>query len=197
VPGVAPPPDVLPLDGWEQALGTNGPGDVDAANLTVVVVKGELLRRYPSTIITAEHGTWSTDAQGVTTFANDGPVARELFRGFLDPDVTYVALCVPIDTLLTYDPAHPYDCWYLSFRQPLDEPRFGLDESDPEQENQPNREDDPDNWSWAGLPGGAGQSHLTPGAVFAADNSAKVAKSLFQRPFRLLLRARDYLPGSG
>ncbi len=57
VPGVAPPPDVLPLDGWEQALGTNGPGDIDAANLTVVVVKGELLRRYPSTIITAEHGT--------------------------------------------------------------------------------------------------------------------------------------------
>jgi hypothetical protein len=99
--------------------------------------------------------------------------------------------------LLTYDPDHPYDCWYLSLRQPLDEPRFGLDESDPAEANQPNREDDPDNWSWAGLPGGAGRPHLTPGSVFAADNSAKVATSLFQRPFRLLLRARDYLPGGG
>jgi hypothetical protein len=196
VPGVAATADVAPLDRWELGLGANGPGGAAAADLSVVVVKGELLRRYPSTIITAEHGTWSTNG-GVTTFTNDGPVAAELFRGSLDPDVTYVALDVPIDTLLSYDPDSPYDCWYLSLRQPLDEPRFGLDEADPEQANEPNREDDPDNWSWAGLPGGAGQRHLTPASVFAADNSAKVARLLFQRPFRLLLRARDFVPGGG
>jgi hypothetical protein len=33
--------------------------------------------------------------------------------------------------------------------------------------------------------------------VFASDNSAKVARLLFQRPFRLLLRARDFVPGGG
>jgi hypothetical protein len=199
VPGVAAPPDITPLHGWDQALGANGPGGPGEGSLTVVVVKGELLRRYPSTIVTAEHGTWTT-ANGVTTFTNDGPVATEVFRGFLEPDVTYVALDVDVDTLREHDPDRPYDCWYLSFRQPLDEPRFGLDESDPDEGNRPNREQDPDNWSWGGLPPGADGRpplHLTPASVFAADNSARVATTLFQRPFRLLVRARDYLPGGG
>jgi hypothetical protein len=196
VHGADDEPDIEPLDGWTRALGANRQGDQDADGLTIVVVKGELLRRYPATIITAEHGTWETEDR-VTTFTNDGRFAKELFRGFLEPDVTYVALGVSADTLLEYDRDHPYDCWYLSFRQPLDEPRFGLDASDPTQANQPNRENDPDNWSWAGLPGPPGQRHLTPASVFAADNSAKVATRLFQRPFRLLLRARDYLPGGG
>jgi hypothetical protein len=186
---------IEPLETWTRALGANGYRDQDAGGLTVVAVKGDLLRRYPATIITAEHGTWTTE--NATTFTNDGPSAKELFRGFLEPDVTYVALDVSMDTLLEYDPRHPYDCWYLSFRQPLDEPRFGLDASDPDQVNQPNREDDPDNWSWAGLPDRSDPRHLTPASVFADDNSARVATRLFQRPFRLLLRARDYLPGGG
>jgi hypothetical protein len=189
--------DTTPVHAWIHGLGDNGPRGPGAGGLSVVVVKGELLRRYPATIVTAEHGTWSIGADGVTTFTNDGPVAHEVFRGFLDPDVTYVALDRDVDTLLAYDADHPNDCWYLSFRQPIDEPRFGLDEADPAEANEPNRADDPDHWSWGGLAGGAGQPHLTPEAVFAADNSAKVAKGLFQRPFRLLLRARDYLPGGG
>jgi hypothetical protein len=196
VPGTSPPADVAPLDGWTLGLGHNEPGGPRPAPLTVVVLKGDLLRRYPSTIVTAELGTTSVDA-GTTTFVNDGPVATELFRGFLDPDITYVALNVDIDTLRQFDAATPRHGWYISLRQPLDEPRFGLDEADPSQANVPNDVGDPDNWSWAGLGDGAGHPHLTPASLFAPASSAQVAKGLFQRPFRLLLRAHDYLPAGG
>ena len=202
VPGTSPPADITPLDGWQQGLGDNGPGGPGAKQLTVVVVKGDLFRRYPSTIVTAEYGTTSADAGG-TTFVNDSPapgaksVATELFRGFLDPDITYVALDVDIDTLLQFD-RHTRDavgtcrCASRSTNR-----ASGSTRRIRTQANAPNVANDPDNWSWDGLGGGAGHPHLTPASLFAPDNSALVAKGLFQRPFRLLLRAHDYLPSGG
>ncbi len=191
--------DVIPVHEW---LGPVGTHEATPGELTIVVLKGDLLRRYPSTIVTAELGRTSA-VEGDTTFTNDGPVARELFRDFLDPDVTYVALDVPIAKLHERPDDDPRHGWYLSLRQPLDEPRFGMDEASAP--GPPANADlvgpagvdlgKADDWTWQGLAPGVGRPHLTPAGVFAHENSALVAAGLFQRPFRLLLRAADYLPG--
>jgi hypothetical protein len=192
-------PDIATMDTWRGDFPDHGPTG-QRHELTMVVIKGDLLRRYPSTLVSAEHGTASADKDD-PQFTSDDEIAQEVFRGFLGEDVTYVALDIPIDRLRSeVDPANRRHCWYVSLLEPHDEPRFGLDEStDP----QPPRNADPgglpgraysvtDDWSWEGIQPAA--PHLTPAAVFADDSSAVVGASLFQRPFRLLLRAPDYLP---
>ena len=191
----SPTPDIATMDSWTAGIGTNVPGG--RHELTMVVIKGDLLRRYPSTLVSAERGTASA-AAGEEQFTSDNLFAQELFRGFLGDDVTYVALDIAIDTLrLEVDPQNRRHSWYISLLEPHDEPRFGLDESDDasalNQQPLVNDFNLADEWSWQGVRP-QGLLHLTPPAVFARDSSAIVGASLFQRPFRLLLRAPDYLP---
>jgi hypothetical protein len=190
--------EALPLDRWSGPLGQHGVSG-STAELTVVVIKGDLLRRYPSTIVSAERGSFSVDGTFVSD--NDG-VAHEVFRGVIGQDVSYVALDI--------DPREvdetPGHSWYISLLEPFDEPRLGLDD-DPTAAAGSNRDPvsptgeqtgqvDPavaDSWSWQGL-GVPSARHLTPDLVFAHDSSAVVGASLYQVPFRLLLKARDFMP---
>ncbi len=111
-PGVG---DVKALRGWDAALGHNPPEGVADASITILLVRAELLRRYPSTIITLELGAIAADR-----FDFDRR-ATELFRGVLDSETSYVA----------YDSGPPPEVgddgdpqWYVSLRQPIDESRF-------------------------------------------------------------------------
>ena len=198
----APTPDIRPMDQWlGNDIGQHSEGPA-RHELTMVVIKGDLLRRYPNTLVSAEKGTASADPND-PQFTSDNEFGRELFRGFLGQDVTYVALDIAIDTLRKpVDGANPRHSWYLSLLEPHDEPRFGLDEQDgdqppnaaPDLSAQPDVRYAPaDKWSWQGVRP-AGLRQLTPDAVFARNSSAVVGASLFQRPFRLLLHAPDYLP---
>jgi hypothetical protein len=189
-PGDPPPDDIRPIHEWQASLGNNAPAPAGGGDLTVVVIKGDLLRRYPSTIVTAEKGRTQPGAHG-TEFVNDpapGSVATELFRGRLDPDISYVALGIKVDVL------REQPDWYISLRQPIDEPHFGLDDAEDPDNPRKNREvADPDDWTWEGRPDN-GVPTLSPDELEANDNSAVVACNLFQRPFRLLLRAEHYVP---
>jgi hypothetical protein len=131
------------------------------------------------------------------TFVRDGDAASfagEAFRGQLEPDITYVALRVDANTLRSApDGPGGLHGWYISLAQPADEPRFGLDDN-PAAAPASNAVGRPDSWSWQGLPGGDQIAFLSPGDVVSADNPAVVARNLFQKPFRLLLRANDYIP---
>jgi hypothetical protein len=197
-PAVAPggAGDIPAIHTWQETLGRNGLGT--DRSLTLVVIKGDLLRRYPSAIVTAEKGVVSGSGAG-TSFRNAGPAAPERFRGCLDPDITYVALDIDVD-VLRESGTDPREGWYISLRQPVDEPAFGLDVFDFAAGGDPGNEPDRhDEWTWEGLPGAGrtGVAYLRPQHVFAADNSGVAASRLFQRPFRLLLRAADYLPPGG
>jgi hypothetical protein len=188
-PNVVPQPDITPLHTWSQPLGHNDPGG--HRPLTVVVIKGDLLRRYPNTIVTAERGPVPT-AGGTFTAAK---VAPEVFRGSLHPDLSYVALDVGSAVLREEEQAVAGEHWYISLKQPIDEPRFGLDAA--ESAVAPaTPTGDPQSWSWAtfGSPDKLAAAAVDPGAGAGAHRSEKVARNLYQHPFRLLLRATTYLP---
>ncbi len=102
--------DVPPIEYWAGPLGSHASGGEE---LQVFVVKGDLLRRYPETIVTAEH----------RPPGGGGARRPERFRGFLEPDLTYVALSLSDDEIENGG-------WFLSLRQPLDAPRFGHDVDD-------------------------------------------------------------------
>ena len=189
--------DIAPMDSWIGDLGQHPVRGTRAA-LVVVVIKGDLLRRFPSVLICAQRGRTTIDA-GSGTFTPDVPtgpsdpvVATELFRGRLGEDVTYSALAMSAAVLRTVDPADDRHGWYISLLEPYDEPRFGLDDA-PGAAAGTNQDGQPDSWSWQGL-AVPDPAHLTPGLLFDHDSSAVTASNLFQKPFRLLLRAADYLP---
>jgi hypothetical protein len=187
-PTVAGANDVGLLNEWRDRLGHNEAEGAADRGWIVVVIKGELLRRYPGTIVTVELGSLSGDRFATVRSAT------ERFRGRLDPDVTYLAFAVdPGDELHAVAGDQR---WYVSLRQPVDEPRFGLDEA-VANGPQPNDPASPDGWTWQGL-SPSDPDLLPPDAVAVgaqAGSSAQLAANLFQRPFRLLLAAGDFLPG--
>ena len=183
-----PEEDIRPMDHWDGALGSHSPAG-DRADFTILLIKGDLLRRYPNTVIAAEKGTASKDGE-VVSFASEDH-RRELFRGFLGQDVSYVAIDVRPEDLAFRDVANARHGWYISLTEPHEEPRFGLDDAEGEPVV-PNAGHDSDHWSWQGLPDPA-VAHLGPDSVEAAESSGRAGANLFQRPFRMLLRARDYV----
>jgi len=182
-----PDEDIRAMDHWAQPIGTHGVAG-DRVEFTILLIKGDLLRRYPNTIIAAEKGTAAKDGEEVTFTSEEHH--PELFRGFLGQDVSYVAIDVPPAVLGFTDPADARHCWYISLSEPQNEPRFGLDDGDGDQPGANAARADPDEWSWAGL-AAPDAPHLGPDAVQALGSSSRVGSNLFQRPFRLLLRARD------
>ena len=97
------------MDQWTGELGDHEPPGVPADDMAVLVLRGDLLRRYPRTRVTAEH----RPPAGTPVHAP----ASEVFRGTIAPDITYVALRVAPATL---HEGH----WYFVLTEPPDEPRF-------------------------------------------------------------------------
>jgi hypothetical protein len=202
------PDDVAPMATWGDRLGNNPAAEPDGVHgeTTIVVVRGDLLRRYPETVVSAVFGRKVEGGEDVTFEPDPGVApARELFRGPLPPDITYVGLDVDPDVLKTS--AADGSEWFLALTQPVEGPRFGLDD---ESLGTP-REITPteiNNLSWqrmihAGLapdgrlvlaerPGEAGD--WPPDFVWGpASNAGHVAAALLQLPFQLLLPASENL----
>ena len=112
--------DIDDIGNWapDSALGTHAPANSGGSDTatgadTVLVVRGDLVRRYPGIAVTAiplVNGAPATDPA-----AELSPV----LRGTLDPDVLYAGFAFP--------PAQAANFAYVLTQQP-GAPRFGLDE---------------------------------------------------------------------
>jgi hypothetical protein len=173
-----------PLGGNARHVG--GPG------MLVLVVRAELLRRYPTTPIYA--------VQGATRSTLGAKELQPEFRGNLPPDLVYVGFDLDVRDACG-DPG-----WFFVFQEQPTAPRFGFDEApDP-----PRIGGVPSSWSdldWSELPRDAGvyktMSHapvasqlLNPGlrgrtlggTTWGAD-SAQIAAITLQQPVRVAIHA--------
>lgn len=171
--------DIAPMDSWRGPLGMHQFQGPDAAagpraDVTLLLIKGSLLRRYPNTLITAVQGVEGPN----DTFSPTGAACSELFRGRLCPDVSYVGLSITPDTLKVVGPGDPPARWYIQLLEPPSEPRFALDEV-------PSAE-----------PGRV--LHISPEESVSENatlpgHSAIAAQRLHKKPFRLLMLGTDYI----
>jgi hypothetical protein len=108
--------DIPPIHLWDRAseLGSTMLGG--SQGHLVLLVRGDLLRRYPSTVIYA-----APDKNGKPDLAG-GAIKLPLFRGRMDPDVTFVGF-----DLTAMDAR---DRWWFVFEEQPTEPRFALDVED-------------------------------------------------------------------
>jgi hypothetical protein len=111
--------DIPPLRDWGLTpLGQHLRGQSDGGQL-VLLVRGELLRRYPTTTVYAAPAAAGGGIDPATRLA-------PMFGGSLEPDITFLGFALTEEAALGKDPAGPG--WFFVFEQHPGEPRFGFDE---------------------------------------------------------------------
>jgi hypothetical protein len=195
--------------------GSGGPG----AGQTILLMRGDLLRRYPHASIYAVQAAWSVDPD---TGVKHGPrnlTATEqhpVFRGELLPDISFLGFALDPATARGTDapstgPAGDGAGWFIVIEQQPTASRYGLDETAPAS--------DPAGWTWRDLawphvgltePGGcvrvgagldasfpAGARRGPTGEAWqwdaASSDSAQLACITLQGPVRVAIHASDLL----
>ena len=109
-------PDIDNIKAWgNRRLGENA----DAGEQLVLLLRGELLRRYPNSVIYAV----AARQDGRFDLSPNAKELHPLFRGTLKPDVTFLGFPLTREEA-TGDPG-----WFFVIQQQPTEPRFGLDEA--------------------------------------------------------------------
>jgi hypothetical protein len=168
----------------------------------VLLIRGDLLRRYPRAMIYAVEAVWSTDKLrrelGVTE-------QYPMFRATQAPDLTMLGFLLTEQQVRGADDAnggHPG--WFFILQEQPTEPRFGLDVAT-------NFGGTPQHWrdlSWGHLapdeealkkvayvPIDGPLKNVVLDNVAWGRNSAQMATITRQRPFRVAIHARTWLSG--
>ncbi len=176
-------------------LGTNSGADLRGS--LVLLVRGQLLRRYPEAVV------YAAPAKADGTF-DPTPTAIEspVFWGRIAPDVTFVGFD------LAREDVEPAPGWYFVIAEQPTAPRFGLDVAT-------GGSAVPATWAdlhWGhagGDPGehlsiaGSGLNGRTRPLISGSSvnatfgrNAADMAAITFQRPFRAVVHSSDVLDGN-
>jgi hypothetical protein len=134
--------DIDKLHEWDPAsqLGehANRPlpagGDADDSNL-VLVVRGDVLKKYPTVVIYAQEARWNEIEQGhfVRKLDPDKPILHPSFKAEIEPDVRFLGFDLT-ETVAKGSP-NPTDNnpgWFFVLSERPGEPRFGLDNLSPD-----------------------------------------------------------------
>ncbi|GAB3960422.1 hypothetical protein GCM10027614_82250 [Micromonospora vulcania] len=111
---------------WTGDLGTHQTGD---PSQVVLIVRGELLRRYPRTQVYAVRAEWVDGRRRPVAVPAalplDDPAHPErypAFGGLIPPDIAYVGFDLPDDVRGDADPAAGRPGWFFVFQQPRTDP---------------------------------------------------------------------------
>jgi hypothetical protein len=142
--------DIVPIHTWKsnRQLGENLNQQAVAGGMITLLIRGELLRRYPRAMIYLAEAIWSTK-NGAFVKDSQGRYLRQpsatteeypIFSGELPPDITFLGFAKsPEDAdaedvydTQTSDPSAEPAGWFIVIQQPPTEPRFGLDKTSPD-----------------------------------------------------------------
>ncbi len=130
--GPTQPPEFDPIAEWpaDRPLGgVRGPGRAAAGAGTgalVLVLRGQLLQRFPSVRITAQR---ALAVNGVPRLDPAAPVLAPIFDAIAPPDVAFFGFDLTIDDALGSTEQYPHGVFLLLEEAPS-APRFGLDDID-------------------------------------------------------------------
>jgi hypothetical protein len=139
--------DIDRITDWQRTLALDAEmGSAALAAKTVLLIRGELLGRYPNAIVSMAkaawtqngdpNGPWVRQVAPVPSAGHPGdadyPEKYPEFAGTLGPDITFMCFNVPPEEAYG-DEAKPGEAgsagWFFAIQQPPTEPRYGLDET--------------------------------------------------------------------
>jgi hypothetical protein len=162
----------------------------------VLLLRSELLRRYPGSIVYL----CRAKQVGDELVLDDDTIIVPTFRGDLPPDVSFVGFPVKPDDLRANG-----DPWWFVIAQPPSEPRFGLDDPSDEMPDVPTTSNDlawphmsPDPEHQAPAPFAIADPPKLRGVPIDGmtwgDSAAVQAHMTYQHPVRVAIRAADLMP---
>ena len=124
--------DIQAIHTWSKHahLGDNSARVTEqGGNYLVLLVRGELLRRYPNTIIYASPAIWKDNKR---TLLDDVKQEKHpLFHGSLHPDVVFLGFdLTPDQARGTPQVQDNNPGWFFVLQEQPSEPRFGLEDAD-------------------------------------------------------------------
>jgi hypothetical protein len=195
--------DIDDLAGWTDGLSIADNMGQSAADMTVFVVRGDLVRRYPSAHYFLQKAQIDPSTGGI------GPVPDEVeaasFGGMLDAETLFVGFGKKPTVVIGHRASGGDPGWLLAIEEQPAAPRFGLDDP-PADGHVVVYGKPPDTWddlSWANVARSeralAGLTHAPadvpwlasapiPGASWGR-NGAHMARACWQRPFRMYIPA--------
>ncbi len=139
--------DITPLDTWQKnsALGVHSNRKINDGEQLVLVIRGDLLKKYPGTIIYAQKAHIYKDSNGTVDLAQS-PVVHEVqtdadmkseirfpvFKASIESDVRFLGFDLTIEDARGADqPKTETDNWgwFFIVQQIPGEPRFGMDKN--------------------------------------------------------------------
>jgi hypothetical protein len=129
--------DIKPMDQWAGELDSQSarPG-----GHLVLVIRGELLRKYPSTVVYAQRGAFAgADVTARRELADESVATNvrfPIFRGDLKPDISIFGFLLSEAEARGHRPSGPSDStppdpgWFFVLKERPGEPSFGLDDAE-------------------------------------------------------------------
>jgi len=203
--GHAPTDDITPLHTWAGGLDEQS---ARAGGALVLVIRGELLQKYPNTVIYAQEAEWpGGDTSAPRGLRAGGAVRFPSFHASLDPDVGIFGFQgISAEQARGHRPTGPTDerpaapGWFFVLKERPGQVRFGLDEAAPKGGL---KTWDDLSWEALALPAGtsyprladhAGLAPAGPAEATWARSSADMAAILFQSPVLYARHAEEMLP---
>ena len=216
--------DITPHDTWtpSSALGTHRNPRRPPGEQVVLTVRGDLLKKYPNTLIYAQKAHVAKSSSGtplpdqdpvVVPVESDADIDREIkfpvFRASVEPDIRFFGFDLTVEQARgAIDPQVETDDWgyYFVIQQLPGEPRFGMDASFAPDDD-PNTPLTWNDLAWTLFPTGQAfidttvlpQSFVPAGAGESLSqwgtDSARMAYILFQNPVMIAVHAKEMLEG--
>jgi len=153
----------------------------------VLLIRGQLLRRYPSTAVYAVPSTADKKIDPA------GTIVEPMLWGRIDPDITFIGFDLTVEDLLEGAG------WFFVLQEPPTEPRFGFDVPNTDNAGAPGSWAEAD---WGDVGVAAGQHLRLTGNPMAnrefdgvrfVTNSAHLAALSLQQPVRVAMHASEAL----
>lgn len=203
--------DIPPIHTWAATatLGASVSGaGANPDGVVVVLIRGELLRRYPNTIVYLVRAAWSANQRIPKLVLGAEEQEFPLFTGRLDNDTHFFGFGVPAEAvagggLPEAGNPNPDAGWFVAFQQQPTEPRFGMDDDPAAPLLADLTEWEDLAWQSIGAAPGAfvslstiASSHQAEGTTWGR-NGAHMARIMMQTPARVLFHGSALLLTAG
>jgi hypothetical protein len=190
-------------------------------NMTLLLIKGDLFRRFPGTVVYASKAT--VDAQSRIVLKEEEEIKQPVLRATMEPDMTFLGFEIKRDELEYDGPGKPG--WFFIIQEQHFDPSFGFDEKTILRNENGDRDDDNGQFRrWDDLgrdyvgefsearnthPGKYSDNYInindqtakiitdppdSTNGIEWARNSAHMAFITQQKPFRFAVYAKSMLP---
>ncbi|MBO9618057.1 MAG: hypothetical protein J7539_03390 [Niabella sp.] len=213
--------DITPIDTWYSSslLGQHNKSNPTGAKKVVLVIKGELFKKYPNTIVYAQKAHPNPDTatgpaavikEPKTSDDMNAEIQFPLFTADVDPDIKFFGFDLTVNQAKGDDnPKTDKDDWgyYFVIQQVPGEPRFGMEIDNTKQTGQALTWND---LAWtnctlshgfinvsntptlSGLPSNS-NNNTRDGLDQWGQNAALFANIFYRRPYMMAVHAKDML----